>query len=295
MSHFITYIFVRIGVYLFYIVPFSVLYIISDFIAFLLQFVFRYRLFEINNNIHNALSGLSENEFKLIRKNCYKNLSDILLEGLKGLTMSRAQMRKRYSFVNPELVDQFANQRRSVIITGAHVGNWEWAVISLNDWIIAQAVGVFKPVSNKLVEKYLNSKRNKLGTRLIPTEQSRNAFQNGLEENDAFLLWGDQSPANPRNAHWFPIFGIETAWTHGADTIARQFDYPVFYCKTKRIKRGYYQNTFFLLSENPSQTSPTEITRLFVQKVEESILENPSDWLWSHKRWKHKRSILQSE
>jgi KDO2-lipid IV(A) lauroyltransferase len=104
-----------------------------------------------------------------------------------------------------------------------------------------------------------------------------------------FVLMGDQSPSNMKTTHWLPFLGRDTAWLHGVGTLAVAHNMPIFYFETQRIKRGYYQSTVHELCLNPSAYSPEQISKLYAGFVAQIILKNPSPWLWSHKRWKHRR------
>jgi Kdo2-lipid IVA lauroyltransferase/acyltransferase len=58
-----------------------------------------------------------------------------------------------------------------------------------------------------------------------------------------------------------------------------------------RVKRGYYEVTPELLFENPENTDENEISHRFFSRLEAEIVKDPVTWLWSHKRWKHKRIV----
>jgi KDO2-lipid IV(A) lauroyltransferase len=75
----------------------------------------------------------------------------------------------------------------------------------------------------------------------------------------------------------------------GIEKIASKTGFPVFFLKVDKVARGYYEAEFILLEEEPAQTKPYEITRRHIRLLEEIIREKPELWLWSHRRWKHKR------
>lgn len=283
------YILIRLGVILFSIIPFWLMYCISDILYFLLRHIIGYRRKVVKSNLERVFPEKNQNEIESLISQFYKNLCDILLEGIKGLTMSEKEFRKRYPFENTQIADHFHQIGRNTILTGAHITNWEWMVISVNLWFDAQLVGIYKPISNPFVEAFLNKKRAKFGLELASPKETRLALSETSEKAKMFILLADQSPSNMKSAQWLPFFGIETAWLHGVDSIAREYDYPVFYYNIRRIKRGYYQIKLEPLCINPKQTNSPEITEMYIHHISKELLQQPSNWLWSHKRWKHSK------
>jgi len=283
------YITIRIGVILFSFIPFWLMYCISDILYFLLRHIIGYRRKVVQSNLEKVFPDRSKNEIETLISHFYKNLCDIFLEGIKGLTMSEKEFRKRYPFENTQIADHFHQLGKNTILTGAHITNWEWIVISVNLWFDAQLVGIYKPISNPYVEAFLNKKRAKFGLKLASPKETRQALINTSDRSNMYILLADQSPSNMKSAQWLPFFGIETAWLHGVDSIAREYDYPVFYYDIRRIKRGYYQIKLEPLCLNPKQTNSPEITELYIQHISDELIKQPSNWLWSHKRWKHSK------
>jgi KDO2-lipid IV(A) lauroyltransferase len=100
----------------------------------------------------------------------------------------------------------------------------------------------------------------------------------------------DQTPG-PDNAFWTIFLNQDTPVFWGTERIARKIDFPVVYIAVKRLKRGYYTITAEVLAEHPKDTADEQITKLHTARLEKDIREQPEIWLWSHKRWKHKRPI----
>ena len=55
-----------------------------------------------------------------------------------------------------------------------------------------------------------------------------------------------------------------------------------------KVKRGYYELTFTLISDTPKEEANGDIITKSALLLEKEIKNNPAYWLWSHKRWKHK-------
>jgi Kdo2-lipid IVA lauroyltransferase/acyltransferase len=276
----------RFVVFLFSWLPFWMLYRLADFIFFLLLYIIRYRYDVIYKNLQRSFPNKNENELRLIIKGAYRNLSDLVVEGIKGFSMSKSALQRRYRFINPSITDELKAANRSGILSGGHFTNWEWGVLSWNIWLAPQSVGIYMPVRNKHVETYLNHKRGQWGLTLAPTYETRQAIEANLHQSCLYVLLGDQSPNNTRKVHWVDFMNQTTAWNHGIDTLARTYDFPVYFMDVRRVKRGYYEIEVLPLCLTPTLLEAGEITKRYVAAVEKCVEAKPQDWLWSHKRWK---------
>jgi Kdo2-lipid IVA lauroyltransferase/acyltransferase len=284
----IGYIFFRIFVGLFGLIPFSVLYRISNGVAWLLYKGVGYRKKVVFDNLKACFPEKSPQEIERIAAASYQNLADVLLEGIKGFSISSEELRKRYIFKNPEMLHAVQTKGGSSIAMAAHFSNWEWGTMGFPIFITERKViGFYKPLSNKRIDRYTHNNRSR--TRLVlasiyETPQNFTEFEN---TPSVFVLVSDQNPN--RALHWVRFLGQETACLHGADKYARQYGYAVFYTDIQRVKRGFYEVRFEPLALEPQTLSDGDITKLFMARLEKQLLENPNNWLWSHKRWKHKR------
>jgi Kdo2-lipid IVA lauroyltransferase/acyltransferase len=286
---YISYILVKIVAYAIGCLPFFVIYGLADVLYFLLRYVLRYRKTVMLDNLKGCFPEKSATEIDEILTAAYRNLADITIEGIKGLTMSAAELRARYSITNPEIVKPYLETSPRGILTGAHYNNWEWGVLSWSLWFQPQVIGIYKPLTNKHLEAWLNKKRSNFGMYLAATYETRKALEVHEGKQSLFVLMGDQSPSNLKTTHWLSFLGRDTAWLHGVGTLAVAHNMPIFYLDTQRIKRGYYQSAVHELCLNPLEHSPEQISQLYANFVAQIIVKNPSPWLWSHKRWKHTR------
>ena len=280
--------FLMLGIRAFALVPFWLLYLLSDGLYFVFFYVIKYRYRIIKNNVEKSFPEYTEKEVKTLIKKIYRNLCDILLEGIKGLTMSASELKRRYKLSGMEAVESFLIQNRSAIMCGAHYANWEWLTVSGNLWFKVPLVGIYKVIKNPYIEQFMVSLRGQRGLELAPTSQMRQTLQKFENQSVIYLLVCDQSPSNLKSAYQIDFFNQKTAWLHGADSIARTNDFPVFYYNIQRVKRGFYEATVEPLCLQPKETTEGEIMQKYVTKLEQIIKNNPSDWLWSHKRWKHR-------
>ena len=283
----ITYIFFRFLIFIFWLTPFFVLYIHSEVIFFLLFHVFGYRKKVVVKNLKKSFPEKPDAEIKKITKKFYKNLSDIIVEGIKGLSMSKKMLLKRYKVLNPEVADKYFEQNRSVIGIGSHYCNWEWGALSFSLQFKHKSVGLYKPMSNKLIDNYMRRSRAAWGMNLVSIYETSKYFEKNISEPSLYFMISDQSPSNTDKSFWIDFLNQDTACLHGPENYSIKYDMPVIYGHVNRTKRGYYTVT---LSEiNVNTNSAGDITKAFMKKLEDDIINTPENWLWSHKRWKKSR------
>ncbi|MCF6364603.1 MAG: lysophospholipid acyltransferase family protein [Bacteroidales bacterium] len=289
---YIGYIFFRFLVFIFSLIPFWALYFYSDILYFFFFHVFGYRKKIVYNNLRKSFPDKADKEIHSIAKKFYTNLSDITLESIKGLSMSKKTLLKRYPVLNIELLDEFFNKGQNVIGLAAHYTNWEWGVISFGFQFKHKSVGLYKPLSNKYIDSYVKKSRAAWGMNLVPIKDTFKAFNEKHEKPAVFFMVSDQSPSNVKKAVWVKFLNQDTACLHGAENYAVKFNVPMVFGNVQRVKRGYYTVELSIFEKNPAQTKPQELTQRYMQKLEKIIKENPENWLWSHKRWKHKRETV---
>ena len=279
----------RFVVFLFRLLPFSILFVLANFVSFLLHKVIAYRLKVVKENLNKSFPDITEDELEKLIKSFYKHLSDILLEGIKGYSLSEKELRRRFVYKNPELLDEAFQSGKHIMLMPAHYGNWEWAVLSLPLPLKHQIIGVYKPLRAQLIEAFVGKRRSRFGLILNPISETRTAMNNPPATPTAYIMMSDQHPSSRKKAQWIKFLGRDTACLHGADHYARKFNYPVYYMHIARVKRGFYEVEFSPLELNASATQQAEITQKYMSVLEEKILEKPSDWLWSHRRWKYEK------
>ncbi len=286
---FFTYLLFLFVVALVGITPFFLLYGFSNFVCFMLYRVVGYRKAVVRSNLKKAFPQKTAKELKRIEKASYKNLADIFVEGVKGFSMSKKSIIKRHRFLNPEIFEKYYKQNRGVIVVAGHVGNWEWGAFSAAYFTKNIIVGLYKPLSNKYIDEFAIRSRAKAGTILASIKKTRLFFKEYANKPSVFLMAADQSPSNPEKSIWVDFFGVDTAFLHGPEQYARKYNLPVLFLNMHRIKRGKYEYSLELLTEDADKTSPGQITALFAKKLEALIKQQPESWLWSHKRWKHSK------
>jgi KDO2-lipid IV(A) lauroyltransferase len=287
ISQLIGYIFFRLFTLFIAVIPLRLMYGFSDFAAFALYRLVGYRKKVAVANIERCFPDLSQAEKQKILKNAYSNLGDMLVESLKGITMSRDNMAKRFRMTNLEVLKPYFDKNQSIIGLTAHFANWEWGASASTKYLQHQSIALYKPLSNKFTDAYMRRNRNRFGLSMIPIYETAKMFKQERRVPACYFLVADQSPSNEYKAYWTDFFGKPTAFLHGPEVYARMHNLPVLYFEVQRAKRGYYDIVIYPIAENPQELSEGEITLRYSEILEKVIRKNPGDWVWTHKRWKH--------
>ncbi|MDR2010071.1 MAG: lysophospholipid acyltransferase family protein [Bacteroidales bacterium] len=291
MKKFFEYAGFRLLVGIFYIIPFPVLYIISDFVYFMIYKVIKYRRPVVYDNLKQSFPEKTEEEINKLSKAFYHHLADITLESLKGMTISLKSLKKRYEILNTGVANEYFNENKSILCFTSHYGNWEYGILATDNAIKHQAVALYLPLTNKYSEKYGLKRRGRFGTWMVAVQDTKKVFSESYESPLAIILAADQNPSNPERSIWVRFLNRDTACLHGPEAYAKKTNFPVVYLKISKPKRGYYTLEIEKLIDNPSEYAPGEITQIYMNKLEKDILRKPEYWLWSHRRWKHSRNI----
>jgi len=292
MSKRIIYWLFRLGIGIGWLIPFSVLHYFSNGLAFVLQRVIRYRKTVITQNIKNSFPEKSEQERQSIIAKFYLNLSDTILEGLKGYSYPPEKLMERFRLKPTPKLDEYYEAGQSIVLIGAHFANWEWGMMCGGLHSKHPIMCYYQPIRNKFINNFY---RNKFSTgRNLTTVSKKDTVRNFVKhrkEAVGHLLIADQNPVTRNNAVWLGFLNQDTICINGPEKLAQKFNFPVFYMHINRIKRGYYEMEITEFEPSPKDTKEGEITTEFMKRLEQKILETPHNWLWSHKRWKKKRII----
>lgn len=272
------------------ILPFRILYVFSDMVYVLVYHVIGYRKKVVRKNIAMTLPHLSEKERLNIEKKSYHHLCDMFLEMMKTMTISEKEMNKRFVFTNLELYTALEKKQKSIAVMIAHYATYEW-VISMNRKIEFEGFAIYKKVNNKYFDKLVRNIRSKFKATLITTSQTIPVIKENesLGHRGVYGFASDQSPQESKAFHWQKFMGIETPVYTGAEMLVKRFDMNVIFLRVKKVKRGYYEATFELMFDNPKEVPDYQISDEFLRRVEKQIYEAPEYYLWTHKRWKHRK------
>jgi KDO2-lipid IV(A) lauroyltransferase len=277
-------------IYLLSVLPFRLLYLISDGLYIVLYYIIGYRKAVVHANLSNSFPQKSPEEILLLEKKFFRYFCDLLLETFKTLSISPEKMLQRCSLdpAAATLFNRLAEENKSIIIVMGHNGNWEWAGNTFSLCCKHQLYVIYHPLANKYFNGLICRMRERFGTRLIPMKETFRDIVKNKSQLTATAFIADQSP-NPANAHWMNFLQQDTPVFMGTERIAKKVKYPIVFVSVKRLTRGYYTLTAELLQSPPYADAEGNITELHTKKLEADILLQPETWLWAHKRWKHKR------
>ena len=274
-------------VWLISIFPISILYVFSDLLYVIVFHLIAYRKKVTINNLQNAFPEKSEQQIYKITVTYYHYLCDLIVEIIKGATMSREEYEKRWTIDGVE-VDKIYDQGRSCIFILGHYGNWEAAPPVCTFYSKYHVNIIYKPIRNSYFDQLMNKTRIRFDNKITPLDKITRRMIKDRKELIAYAFVSDQTPA-PNNALWMKFLNQETAVFTGVEKIARKMNIPVIYVSIQCKKRGHYHIQPKVLFENPKDTQEGEIMRTFMSHLEDDIKNKPEYWLWSHRRWKHKK------
>ncbi len=276
--------------YLLSLLPFPVLYFLSDVVYALLFYVIRYRKDVVLKNLSNSFPEKSEAEIKKLCKAFYHYFCDLFLETFKTLTISKKQMLRRCTMKAEtlQLFEQLYQDKKSIMLVMGHYGNWEWAGNTFSLLCKHQLYVIYHPLSNKYFDGLMYKMRTRFGTKLIAMQDTFKIMVANRNEINATAFIADQTP-QPDNAYWTTFLNQDTPVFWGTEKIARKINYPIVYICVQKVKRGFYTLHAELLEPNPASTTDCEISEKHTKRLEEDIILQPATWLWTHKRWKHRK------
>ncbi|SEK93140.1 KDO2-lipid IV(A) lauroyltransferase [Chitinophaga rupis] len=268
------------------LLPLWLLYGVSDVLYLVVYHIAGYRRAVVHANLVQAFPDKSPREIKRLTRKYYRNLTDMMVETIKLLTISPKQLRRRFD-CDLTVLQQLYEQGKSCQLHLGHNFNWEWANLFCIQGVRFPFLVVYMPITNKAVDRFFRHFRERSGSTLLPANDIRNAMAPWLHKQYLIALVADQNPGDPRRCYWFPFLNKMTAFYKGPEMSARRNNIPVVFADIRKVKRGYYKAKLSLVFENPLEVPEGKITEAFVQFLEKNIREQPEVWVWSHKRWKH--------
>jgi len=288
----IAYILIYPILWLISILPFRLLYGLSDVLYFFIYRIFGYRKSTVKENLNLVFPDKSEQEIAIIASKFYHHFCDMMVEAIKSMTISEAELRKRFTFTNVDLINDLEEKERSIILMCAHYGSWEWIFI-LQKYVNYKGHAVYKRLANKYFDRLVKRIRARHNSYLITTKETFKILYASKQKGELTIngFVSDQSPKPNKAFHWNEFMGIKVPMYTGAEILAKKLDMAVVFFGVKRLKRGYYETSFTTITERPKEYKDYEITDLFFKLVEKQIKEAPQYYLWTHKRWKHRDKV----
>jgi len=258
---------------------------LSDLLYLFLISFFPYRKKVIDRNLKSSFPKLTNQELKRLRNQFYRHFSDLIVEGIKNLTISKKELQRRLIVENPEFLDILKNENKSVLLISGHYGNWEWMITSLAFLSPFKAIGIGMPLTNSFWNKSLNERRSRFGLQVVHSGNYKDAI-NVKQGPKAILTLSDQSPGSSENAYWTTFLNQTTAVLFGSEFMAHEYQFTPVFFSIRKVKRGFYKLHLTPFERPLNELNYGDLTEWHTHLLEQEIQQNPSYWLWSHKRWK---------
>ncbi len=270
--------------------PLSILYILSDVLYLVMRYGFRYRVEIARNNITNSFPNKSEGEVEVILNKFYSNLADLIIESIKLLSISKDELNQRVSVKNLEVVLKHFENQTSMLLVACHQFNWEWMVTAGRTHTPYAFTSVYRPLNNKFFDHLMIAVRTRFKGKLISNKQ----LIDDLTENAEVAAYSMvMDHVSSKHHYWTTFLNQDTVFDTSIDFHTQSFQLPAIYPKLKKLKRGYYCIELIPLGE-PPYCEPATLLPKFINEIEQSILEQPETYLWTHRRWKYEKPELKN-
>ena len=272
------------------LLPLKILYGFSPVFYFVLYHLLRYRRAIVLKNLRNSFPEKTKRELFTISKKFYSHLADIFIEVLKLQHMKASEIKKRYKIINPELLDKIKDEGKSTIAVFGHYANWEW-ITSLPLNTKYKVLVAYKPLTNRYFDRHFSKFRSQYGLELIPMIRTGKTLYRYEEAgiNTLVGLVADQTPPKSKIQYWTKFLNQDTPIYLGIEKLSHKFNMVVVYLHIDKVRRGYYEVTPEIITDEPARLRPYEVTEKHVELLEDQIKRRPELWMWSHRRWKHKK------
>jgi KDO2-lipid IV(A) lauroyltransferase len=276
------------------LLPLWILYFISDFFYFIIFYIVRYRRKLVRKNLNNSFPEKSQMEILKIEKDFYRHFCDYFVETIKLLHISDEEMKKRFVFNNLEPAQHFLDIRQPIVMFLGHYGNWEWVpsiMLHLKTGENTISGQVYRPLNNKAFDRFFLNLRKRFHSIGFTKHDIFRDIVNLRKANTNWIIgfMSDQKPSGNQIPHRMQFLNQETPVLTGTEKIARHTKAAVCYLDIVCLKRGYYEGNITVISDNAAETSELDITEKYMHYLEQTILRNPSGYLWTHNRWRLKR------
>ncbi|WP_370515992.1 lysophospholipid acyltransferase family protein [Flavobacterium sp. MK4S-17] len=292
MMQFLAYIIAYPFLWIISILPFRLLYILSDVTYFFIYTLIGYRKKTVRLNLELALPHLNEKERREVEKKFYHHFCDSLFEMIKTLNIRDEEIKKRFTFTNFDLVHEYEAKGKSVVVLIGHYGSYEWLLVMNRYLTTHQGFGIYKVIRNKYFNRLVKKIRGKFNARLIGMKSTIPTMRKN--ERDGVLgFYGfitDQSPKIKSAYYWSDFFGMEVPVHVGGEIMAKKLGMNIMFARVEKTARGYYKCTYIPVEENIKDIPNFEITDRFMAMLEEQIKQKPEYYLWTHNRFKHRKN-----
>jgi len=272
--------------YLVSVTPFRIIYTFSNFLAFFYRRILHYRRNLVLKNLKMSFPHRGKQEVSKIMSAFYVNFTDTLLEILKMRSISKSELRRRVIIKDIAFLNSYIDQGRSIILVTSHYANWEWGGLAIS---LAMKTGpvfiVYQPMKNRFFQDYINKLRSRFGSRMVTAKQLIRNIRGKTDKPAVIILAADQLPDENNNNYNSQFLNQETLFYNGPEKIAKMLNAGVVFAELSRHKRGFYEITMFPLVNEPLASKANDITKAYINHLEEVIAHEPANWLWTNSRW----------
>ena len=270
---------------------FTTIYLISDLLYYILYYIFSYRKKVVRKNLELAFPEKSKMERRRIERENFRNLTDIFLETFKSNNIKEKDLRERFKFKNPELLEKIYNNNQEVIVMCSHYCSWEWVFV-IQKITKFKINAIYKKLSNKYFDKWTKDRRSRYGANMISTKETYREVSrlSKLKSLNFYGFASDQSPKKSKAVYWGNFLNNWVPIHTGAEIIAKKYNMATVFMDVQKVKRGYYEASFSLITEKPNSFKKFELTDKYIEFVEKQVRNKPEYYTWTHKRFKHRKN-----
>lgn len=272
--------------------PLWLLYIFADLIFVLSYYVLRYRRKVVSANLRNSFPLKNTAELRQTEKDFYRNFADYIVETLKSFTISSLELRVRVQHLNQDIFPEAKAEQKNIILLAGHVFNWEWFTALATIIPQENSFPVYRKVQSGFWEEGIKTIRNRFGNTAVEAKEViRHIFRNNNDGNSVYMFVADQTPHISEVAYGLEFLNQKTPAFIGYDKLSTRMDLAFVYCEMKKVKRGFYQINYHRIYPDNEKFGEYEVVRKFHKLLENTVNKNPSNYLWSHRRWKYQHAV----
>lgn len=269
---------------------------LADVFAFIARYVVRYRRGVVRRNLADSLPELTDKERRYIERRFYRNLADYFFQVLRIAIRSPHSLGRHITFHGVDALRQEVEQGRDVVLYTSHFGNWEYIpLMALATQAPARVVyaHVVRPLKNLWFNRFFHRLRSRFNTS-VPQRQVARAMIGWRRVGQPFIIGflSDQKPGRYTQSVVVDFLGRPTPFIEGAEVLARKLHTAVYYTDFRRIGRDRFQMHLIKVADDASALAEGELTAEYARLLTESIRRDPASYLWSHNRWRIKKSEL---
>jgi KDO2-lipid IV(A) lauroyltransferase len=263
------------------------LYALGGAVAWFAYRVLRLRREVIRGNLERSFPEWPKERLQAVEREFARRQGELVAELLYSPWLDEEEMRRRLVLVNTDAITE-ATPERPVIVITAHVGNFEWGIQRMSLEGGKGVIGLYKPMRNERLDRWLRRRRSRFGGRLVPAKDVTQEVARG--DVSVICIVADQAPTTSPRRHWTRFLGQDTAFYMGPERLARVMRARVMVAGIRRLRRGGYEAVFESVKEQGERLPAGEITERYARALERWVRDDPPGWWWSHKRWKLTRN-----